>query len=204
VSSPTLANIAQKLGISKMTVSRALRGERHVQASLREKIVQTAAEIGYQPDPEIAKLMTHMRRVRQTAAPRMLAIIWAEREAEGIARSSWSQQLVLGAHRQAKKLGFQLEEFHLAARGMTARRLSSILEARGIPGFILSGVALGFPAGGRHRPTGECAGSGGGGSAGDAVSAKRARDSRGTENRDDGRPVAADAGLNLFCELGWL
>jgi LacI family transcriptional regulator len=40
--------------------------------------------------------------------------------------------------RQAKKLGFQLEEFHLAARGMTGRRLSGILEARGIPGFILS------------------------------------------------------------------
>lgn len=187
-----------------MTVSRALRGERHVQASLREKIVQTAAEIGYQPDPEIAKLMTHMRRVRQTAAPRMLAIIWAEREAEGIARSSWSQQLVLGAHRQAKKLGFQLEEFHLAARGMTARRLSSILEARGIPGFILSGVALRFTAGEWHRPAGRRSRCGGGGSAGDAVSAKRARDSRGTENRDDGRPVAADAGLNLFCELGWL
>jgi len=121
-----------------MTVSRALRGEKHVGAELREKIVRTAEKLGYQPDPDIAKLMTHMRRTRRAASPRTLAFIWAEREAEEIARSSWSQQLVLGAHGQAKKLGFQLEEFHLAARGMTARRLSSILEARGIPGFILS------------------------------------------------------------------
>jgi DNA-binding LacI/PurR family transcriptional regulator len=138
VSSPTLADIAQKLGISKMTVSRALCGERHVQASLREKIVQTAAELGYQPDPEIAKLMTHMRRARKPTTPRTLAFIWAEREPQEVLKSSWSQQLVLGAHRQAKRLGFQLEEFHLAARGMTGRRLSGILEARGIPGFILS------------------------------------------------------------------
>lgn len=105
---------------------------------LGEKIAETAAKLGYKPDPELAKLMTHMRSGRKTASPRTLAFIWAEREPGEIAKSSWSQQLLLGAQRQAKKLGFQLEEFHLEARGMTARRLSGILEARGIPGFILS------------------------------------------------------------------
>lgn len=134
----TLNDIARKLGISKMTVSRALRGERHVEAGLRQKIVRTAEALGYRPDPEISKLMHHMRRGRQVTSPRTLAFVWAERDAEEIAKSSWSQQLVLGAHRQARKLGFELEEFHLEARGMTGRRLSGILEARGIPGFILS------------------------------------------------------------------
>lgn len=134
----SLNDIAVKLGVSKMTVSRALRGGKHVEAGLKERIVKMAEEMGYRPDPEIAKLMTHMRRTRDVAEPRTLAFVWAERGAEEIGRSSWSQQLVLGARRQAAKLGFQLEEFHLAARGMTARRLSEILEARGIPGFILS------------------------------------------------------------------
>lgn len=121
-----------------MTVSRALRGGKHVSVELGEKIAETAAKLGYKPDPELAKLMSHMRSGRKTASPRTLAFIWAEREPGEIAKSSWSQQLLLGAQRQAKKLGFQLEEFHLEARGMTARRLSGILEARGIPGFILS------------------------------------------------------------------
>jgi hypothetical protein len=121
-----------------MTVSRALRGEKHVKAALREKVVQTATQLGYRPDPDIAKLMTHMRRKRRTATPHTLAFIWAERDSKEIERSAWSQQLSLGAHQRAAQLGFQLEEFHLASRGMTARRLSSILEARGIPGFILS------------------------------------------------------------------
>jgi len=115
-----------------------LRGERHVGALMREKVRQVAEEMGYRPDPEIAKLMTHMRRTRAKAAPRTLAFVWAERDAEEIAASSWSQQLVLGARRQAQRLGFELEEFYLKARGMTGRRLSGILEARGIPGFILS------------------------------------------------------------------
>lgn len=135
---PSLNDIALRLGISKMTVSRALRGGKHVEAALKEKIVQTAGQMGYRPDPEIAKLMTHMRRTRLAASPRTLAFVWAERSSQEIERSSWSQQLVLGAREQAEKLGFQLEEFHLAARGMTGRRLSDILEARGIPGFILS------------------------------------------------------------------
>ncbi len=135
---PSLNDIALKLGISKMTVSRALRGGKHVEAGLRGRIVQVAEEMGYRPDPEIAKLMTHMRRTRRVAEPLTLGFVWAERSSQEIERSSWSQQLVLGAQRQAAKLGFQLEEFHLAARGMTARRLSEILEARGIPGFILS------------------------------------------------------------------
>ncbi|MBK8040853.1 MAG: LacI family DNA-binding transcriptional regulator [Verrucomicrobiaceae bacterium] len=136
--SVTLSDIARQLGISKMTVSRALRGERHVGASMRDKVRQVAEEMGYRPDPEIAKLMTHMRRTRAKAAPRTLAFVWAERDAETITASSWSQQLVLGARQQAQKLGFELEEFYLKARGMTGRRLSGILEARGIPGFILS------------------------------------------------------------------
>ena len=134
----SLNDIARKLGISKMTVSRALRGGKHVEVELRERIVQTAEEMGYRPDPEIAKLMTHMRSARRVTEPLTLAFVWAERCSQEIERSSWSQQLVLGARQQAAKLGFQLEEFHLAARGMTGRRLSDILEARGIPGFILS------------------------------------------------------------------
>lgn len=138
VSSPNLQDIADQLGISKMTVSRALRGEPHVQTALRTRILETAATLGYRPDPEISKLMTHMRQKRRSQAPRTLAFIWAEKEPSDLGFSSWSQQLILGARQRAEQLGFQLDEFHLAAKGMTGRRLSGILEARGIPGFILS------------------------------------------------------------------
>ena len=138
MSTPNLQDIADRLGISKMTVSRALRGQKHVQEELRNQVLQVAAELGYRPDPEISKLMTHMGRRRRVRAPRTLAFVWAEREPEELAKSSWSQQLVLGARERAELLGFRLDEFHLAARGMSGRRLSDILEARGIPGFILS------------------------------------------------------------------
>ncbi len=135
---PTLQTIADQLGISKMTVSRALRGEKHVMADLRKQVQHAAAAIGYRPDPEIGKLMAHMRRQRRSESPRTLAFVWAERTAAELKHSSWSLQLIAGARARAEQLGFTLSEFHLAEKGMNARRLSNILDARGIPGFILS------------------------------------------------------------------
>jgi DNA-binding LacI/PurR family transcriptional regulator len=135
---PTLTDIASRLGISKMTVSRALRGGRHVTADLRGRILQMAAELGYRPDPEIAKLMTHMRSKRQSRAPQTLALVWSDLAPGKPALSPWSQQLLQGASHRADELGYKLEEFHLAERGMDARRMSTILEARGIRGLVLS------------------------------------------------------------------
>lgn len=135
---PTLQHIADQLGLSKMTVSRALRGERHVRQSVIDQVRAAAESMGYQPDPEISKLMSHMRRTRRAESPRTLAFIWAEKGESEVKQSRWSNQLVSGARARSQQLGFDLEEFHLAAKGMNARRLSDILEARGIPGFILS------------------------------------------------------------------
>jgi DNA-binding LacI/PurR family transcriptional regulator len=135
---PTLQTIADKLGLSKMTVSRALRGEPHVKAEVREQVKQAAQALGYQPDPEIGKLMAHMRRQRGSESPQTLAFVWAERTAAEIKQSAWSMELIRGAHERARHLGFMVSEFYLAEKGMTARRLSGILEARGIAGFILS------------------------------------------------------------------
>jgi len=135
---PTLQDIARQLGLSKMTVSRALRGEPHVRRDVVEAVHATADALGYRPDPEISKLMSHMRRTRRSESPRTLAFIWAEKSAGELRQSSWSMQLVSGARTRATQLGFELAEFHLAEKGMTAPRLSTILEARGIPGFILS------------------------------------------------------------------
>ena len=135
---PRLQDIADRTGLSKMTVSRALRGERHVSQDVAQQVRSIADELGYRPDPEISKLMSHMRRSRRADAPRTLGFVWADYTAPEISQSPWSSQLVIGARRRALQLGFSLEEFYLAERGMSPARVSAIMEARGIPGFILS------------------------------------------------------------------
>ena len=47
----TLADVAQAAGVSPITVSRALRGERAVAQDLVERVREAAASLGYVPDP---------------------------------------------------------------------------------------------------------------------------------------------------------
>jgi LacI family gluconate utilization system Gnt-I transcriptional repressor len=47
----TLSDVAQAAGVSPITVSRALRGERAVDPSLIERVQAAAAKLGYVPDP---------------------------------------------------------------------------------------------------------------------------------------------------------
>ena len=46
----TLSDVAQAAGVSPMTVSRALRGERRVAPALVDKVREVAASLGYVPD----------------------------------------------------------------------------------------------------------------------------------------------------------
>ena len=46
----TLEDIAERLGTSKNTVSRALRDCTDIGAEMKEKVKQTAAEMGYVPN----------------------------------------------------------------------------------------------------------------------------------------------------------
>ena len=47
----TLKNIAQEVGVSVRTVSRALSGSGYVSTDVRNKVLATAARLGYSPDP---------------------------------------------------------------------------------------------------------------------------------------------------------
>lgn len=46
-----MADIAQRLGISTVSVSKGLAGKEGVSAEMRAKILATAEEMGYQPPP---------------------------------------------------------------------------------------------------------------------------------------------------------
>ena len=56
----TLADVAQAVGMSASTVSRALSGTAKVNDATREKIVRTAREMGYEPN-QVARSLTSGR-----------------------------------------------------------------------------------------------------------------------------------------------
>ena len=133
----TLQDIATRAGVSKMTVSLALRGHPHAAAKTQERIRALAAEMGYRPNPLVVANMAQLRAGRRSSYAGTIAFLGPGKSPEPVALGAHNGNIFTGARRRAESLGYQLKWFSLA-QGITGSRLSSILKARGIFGVVLS------------------------------------------------------------------
>lgn len=74
------------------------------------------------------------------AAGERIAFVWVHTPRTESAKDPFLQRVFLGAKTRAEALGYGLEQFWTAERGMTDRRLSQVMKARGIVGVLLSPV----------------------------------------------------------------
>ena len=134
----TMQQIADKAGVSRMTVSRVLRNEPYVTEATARRVRIWAESLGYCPDPMIQRLTSHLARSQRRNKGQVIAWINSHKD-----HKPWHGQIPFvstfrGAEAQAKKLGFKLEEFWLGELGMTGKKLSRILYQRGIECLILA------------------------------------------------------------------
>jgi len=133
----TTIDVARAAGVSKMTVSRALRGERGIAPATRQRIAAVAEKLGYRPDPAVSELMGRLRKSRIAGLER-LAWLTTYETIGGWRSNPGTCDMYKGAVEQAHKLGYRLEEFSLHTPGMTAKRLSNILYNQSIRGIVLA------------------------------------------------------------------
>lgn len=134
----TLRAIAQKLGVSRMTVSRALRQHPVVAAETADRIRRVARQLGYRPDPNLARVLEATRRGRLRTAPTTLAYLTAYASPREWREHPVRRRFFAGAQQRADEGGYRLEEFSVRAPGMTDERLSDILRHRGIEGVLVA------------------------------------------------------------------
>jgi LacI family transcriptional regulator len=103
-------------------------------------VQKVAAQLGYRPNPRFSALMSHIRRSRPVAAGERIAFVWVHTPRAESAKDPFLQRVFLGAKARAEALGYGLEQFWTAERGMTDRRLSQVMKSRGIVGLLLSPV----------------------------------------------------------------
>ncbi|TVP81993.1 MAG: LacI family transcriptional regulator, partial [Puniceicoccaceae bacterium] len=136
---PRLKDIAEACGVSAMTVSKALRGEKKVAESTRKKILKEAERIGYRPDPVTSRLMSRLRWRRGDGKASGSVLAWLT--LTGVPQSEdphyFRNKLKAGAQSRAEKLGYQIEPFALNDAKMRPERLRQILQTRGIEAIIL-------------------------------------------------------------------
>lgn len=138
-----MRDIARQAGVSVSAVSLALRNQPRVSEVERRRIQAIAGRLGYRRDPEVVRLMEHLRTARNERKTSTLAVIIPELDRKAIAGYSPITETVKGIRAQAEQTGFNIELFFLTDPGMTPARLRSIFVARSIKGVIVAPYASG-------------------------------------------------------------
>ena len=131
----TLRDIARELGISHVTVSKALRNQSGASPELKLRIQQKADEMGYSPDPMLSALSRYREKTKDVRIQSELAWINTWSEPKKLRQFKEFDLYWEGASQSAKRFGYHLEPFRLEE--IPLKRLEGILKARNIQGILL-------------------------------------------------------------------
>jgi DNA-binding LacI/PurR family transcriptional regulator len=137
-SASTVRQLAALAGISRTTISLALRNHPSVAFATRQRVQDLAKRSGYRRDPLVATLMTQLRTSRAKRSPEKLAYLTTWSSPLDWQRSSNDRLFYKGACHRAAEHGYQIEHFWASEPGLTHSHLSKILHTRGIRGVVLA------------------------------------------------------------------
>jgi DNA-binding LacI/PurR family transcriptional regulator len=140
-----LKDISLEVGVSVMTVSRALRGDARVAEETRGRILRVAERLGYAPDPYMARLMRVVRERKQTGLRAIIAVIREHVPDDALLSDSYQFVPLEPIRQRAAGHGYGVEEFFLGRDGLTPDRLQEVLHARGIEAVIVSPQSMQLP-----------------------------------------------------------
>jgi LacI family transcriptional regulator len=133
-----LQDIADAAGVSRATVSLALRNHASISQATRSRIQELARKLGYQPNPLVSALMSYQRttQAHRTTHLTLAMVVNFSRRSEW--KSYLSDDLLSAAAARAQELGYRLEEYWLGDLKMSSRRLNTVLYQRNTPGVIVA------------------------------------------------------------------
>ena len=126
--------IAARAGVSLTTVSFAFRNSPRIPEATRQRVMQSARELGYRPDPQIAKLMHHLRARRAPGFQSTLCAITTISEDEEL---PYLREIVLSARQRAEAQGYKLMLLRIEEAPERRPDLERMLLSRGVEGLLL-------------------------------------------------------------------
>ncbi|MBC2602212.1 LacI family DNA-binding transcriptional regulator [Puniceicoccus vermicola] len=134
----SLRQVAELVGVSRMTVSRAFQKDAPISEELRKKVLEAAHKLGYKPDRMVSELMTSFASRRSISYQETFAAIWSpERWAEIGTGEGYHYDLYHGLIEGAKLHGRSIDHI-VMTQEMTPRVIDRMLTARNIQGVILT------------------------------------------------------------------
>lgn len=132
---PSLREIAAAAGVSKTTVSLALRNHPSIGAKTRLRVHEVAQAMGYRVNPFVAALLAAVSRSQSPPTQAPLAYV-SDETREDLRRQPRRRLYWDHAEQRAAELGYRLDRFWLGSDGLSGARLNGILRARGIGGVV--------------------------------------------------------------------
>jgi DNA-binding LacI/PurR family transcriptional regulator len=129
-----LRMIAARAGVSLTAVSFALRNNPRIPLPTRQRVQRAAEELGYRPDPEIAKLMHHLRARRPPGFQSTICALTTIPEAEEL---PYLRDIGCSARGRAEALGYNLMSLRIEDTTEPRRDLQRMLLSRGVEGILL-------------------------------------------------------------------
>jgi len=136
----TMSTLARELGVSKNTVSLALRHDPQIPVATRQRVLAAAKRLGYALHPVVSHLMAQLRQSHAGAPRHTLALLNANRSRDAFRTHPTVPAYVEGVKRRAALLGYGVDNFWLHDPELDGTRLNRILRARGIRGLVVVGM----------------------------------------------------------------
>jgi len=135
-----MAQIARELGVSKNTVSLALRRDPQIPAATAERVAAAAKRLGYSINPIVSDLMSELRKTDQRKIRHTLALLNGYQAEDAFLNHPTIPAYVEGCRRRAAAQGYSVDTFWMHDPELNGARLTRILQARGIRGGIIVGT----------------------------------------------------------------
>ncbi len=126
----TLDDIAQELGISKGTVSKALNGAKDVSKKMQQAVLEKAVELGY------------TRYARSTAAPRVAVFVI---NMEYTKPEDFGYDMIVGFRKAAEPTGYRVEVIALDQQIQLENRYDEYMLRHNYCGALFLGMSLTDP-----------------------------------------------------------
>lgn len=133
----TVRQLATLAGVSRTTVSLALRNHPCVALPTRQKIRDLAEKHNYRADSVASSLATRLRVAKKNRTADRLAFLTLSDSPDSWVKLINERRYLDGVRQRAARLGYEVDTFWAKDPRMTNARMSQILYTRSIRGIIL-------------------------------------------------------------------
>lgn len=134
----SIRDLAKIAGVSRTTVSLALRDSHRISPAVRKHVQELAAKHHYQSHPMVAALMQQIRSKKRVHGEETIAFITSESTPEEWRTRQSVLDLWEGASSEATRFGFHLERFWAGPGARNSKSLANMLYHRGIRGLLFA------------------------------------------------------------------